>query len=373
MTRVLFAALLIVTACGKSPNPASPDAGSSDGGVDPPPYRCDFADCMDGFARTCDSDPQTLDCSAFGASCGAFTDSESGAPFNWCDCGSLEDFTGFCLGGRFGVACIDGLGGLADCGVGFVCADRPAGPLGIGCDCNNLADGICPALSCGGDPDCAQCTPDCAGKQCGDNGCGGECGQCELGDTCNASSQCESICVADCTGKQCGDDGCGGSCGQCDGTCGADGQCQGPCIPSCTGQTCGNDGCGGSCGTCSDGLECNLDGACDCPFFATVEYKFTLAPQAMFPASFSFMAVNTRHIALDGQEKIDGAFLGFGANDEQVFTSRVRGCRPHIRVKREYALSGKSCVLEETFTGRTDFTIPAPVLNADGSCTAPPM
>jgi hypothetical protein len=365
--------LVLLVACqGSSATP--PDAGPpADAEVDPPPYRCDFADCQDGFARTCDSEPQTLDCGSFGAACGAFTDTESGAPFNWCTCGSLEESEGFCLGGRYGVVCLDGLGGLSDCGAGFVCAARPNGPFGIGCDCNNLEDGICPSLSCGADPDCATCTPECNGRSCGDNGCGGECGTCDVGDSCNASGQCEAICQPDCAGKQCGDDGCGGSCGQCEGACGSDGQCEGPCVPSCTDKVCGSDGCGGSCGTCAGALECNLEGACDCSFFATVTYKFTLAPQSMFPPAFTLVALNVRHVEIDGGEQPDGAFLGFGANTSPMFTKRVFGCRPHIKVKREYALSGKSCVLEEVFTERTDFTVPAPIVNADGSCTAPPM
>jgi hypothetical protein len=371
MIRLWF--LVCLVACGgKSAD--RPDAGpSGDAGIEPPPYRCDFADCEDGFARTCDNDPQTLDCSSFGAQCGAFTDTESGVPFNWCSCGELEESEGFCAGGRYGVVCLGGLGGLSDCGAGFVCAERPAGPFGIGCDCNNQADGICPSQSCGADPDCATCTPDCAGRSCGDNGCGGECGTCEIGDSCNASGRCESVCVPDCAGKQCGDDGCGGTCGQCEGTCSAAGQCQGTCVPSCTGKTCGDDGCGGSCGTCASDLDCNLEGACDCPFFATLTYNFTLAAQGGFPASFNFVGVNVRHIAIDGTEEIDGEFLGFGPNNGVVFVKRVRGCRPKIKVKREYALSGETCVIEETFTGRVDFVVPAPIVNADGSCTAPPM
>ena len=365
--------IAVLAACGGSSS--SPDAGpiGGDAGPPPPPYRCDLADCESGIARTCDDDPQTLACDSFGATCGAFTDTESAEPFNWCSCGDLEEGEGFCLAGRYGVTCLDGLGGLADCGEGFRCAERPNGPFGIGCECNNLPDGICPSTSCASDPDCDTCTPSCAGRDCGDNGCGGECGTCDFGDSCTAAGQCEAICVPDCTGKQCGDDGCGGTCGTCEGTCTAGGQCQGTCVPSCTGKTCGDDGCGGSCGTCSGGLTCSNAGACGCDFFDTVAYTFTLAPQAQFPANFSFVAVNVKHVKLDGAfATSDGEFMGFSANAKQTFTYRQYGCRPRIIVKREYAISGKSCSYEEEITGRTDFVIPAPTVTTSG-CTAPPL
>lgn len=370
--------MFVVAACGgKSGGNPPPVDATADAAIEPPPHRCDFADCEAGFARTCGSDPQTLDCSQFGASCGAFTDTESGEPFRWCSCGNLAEGEGFCLGGRFGVTCLDGLGGLADCGVGFVCAERPNGPFGIGCDCNNASDGICPSISCGADPDCAQCTPSCSGRQCGDNGCGGECGQCDLGDECTPQGTCVKTCVPDCTNKQCGDDGCGGTCGSCDGTCSADGQCQGACVPSCTKsdgsmKVCGSDGCGGSCGSCASDLTCNLEGACDCDFFDKLEYKFTLAPQAGFPASFTFVAINVLHTGIDGETRRDGAFLGFRATDKQSFVFPVFGCRPNLEIKLEYALSGDSCTFEQTVTTKTDFVIQPPVLAADGSCTVPP-
>lgn len=375
---VLFLAL--VAACGGSsatPDASlSPDAPPRDGAVDPPPYRCDLAECEGGFARTCDQQPMTLDCASFGAACGAFTDTNSGEAFHWCSCGTVDEGDGFCLGGRYGVACFDGLGGLSDCGLGYTCVARPAGPFGIGCECNNLPDGICPGISCSADPDCATCTPACNGRQCGDNGCGGECGTCEFGESCTASGQCEAICVPDCTGKQCGDDGCGGTCGSCGAgeTCSSSGTCSGPCVPSCDGKTCGSDGCGGSCGSCSGGLECDASGACACNFFEHVEYTFALAPQSQFPASFSFVSVNVKHINIDGSDGTpDGAGMGFGGSLQPTFTYRSYGCRPKIRIKRDYALSGKSCTITETIEGRTSFVIPAPIVNASGNCTAPPL
>jgi hypothetical protein len=376
MPRFALLLTLSLAACGGG-SPSSPDAQHTDArsdAVDPPPHRCDFADCEGGFARTCNTDPQVLDCTAFGASCGAFTDAESGAPFNWCSCGELEEGEGFCSSGRYGVTCFDGLGGLADCGAGYACVERPAGPFGIGCECDNIPDGLCPGLDCSSDPDCDTCTPSCSGRSCGDNGCGGECGTCDFGDECNAQGRCETICVPDCDGKQCGDDGCGGSCGTCsDGACTSAGTCEGPCVASCTGATCGDDGCGGSCGSCSDGLSCTSARTCGCGFFETVKYNFTLAPQSSFPANFSFIGLNVRHINLDGSTGTpNGAFMGFRASDKQMFTLTASGCRPKIKIKVEYALSGIACMREEIIEGRTDFVLPAPIVSGS-SCTVPAL
>jgi hypothetical protein len=342
--------------------------------VDPPPYRCDLADCSGDFARTCDRNPQTLDCATIGATCGAFTDSNSGQAFNWCTCGNLTEGDGQCLDGRYGVTCAGGLGGLTDCGVGYECVARPQGPFGIGCECNNVADGICPGLACSADPDCAQCTPNCNGRTCGDNGCGGECGQCDFGSTCTAAGRCEALCVPDCNGKQCGDDGCGGQCGTCsDGMCNANGQCTTQCVPSCTDRTCGSDGCGGSCGTCSDGFECNTAHQCGCPFFSSIDYTITLAPANGFPPAFTAVAINVKHINTDGSEAAsNGAFLGFSTTTQQSFRYTVFGCKPKLRIKRDYAISGKSAHAEEVVT-RTNIVIPAPVANGNGTYTAPPL
>ena len=63
------------------------------------------------------------------------------------------------------------------------------------------------------DGKCADCTPNCAGKECGDDGCRGSCGECGGYDTCN-NGQCE--CTPKCGENSCGDDGCGGNCGECD-------------------------------------------------------------------------------------------------------------------------------------------------------------
>lgn len=375
----LFVLLVLAAACGgssSSPDSSVADASRADAAIDPPPYRCDLAECEGGFARTCNDDPMTLDCASFGAQCGAFTDTDSGQPFHWCSCGTVDEGDGFCLGGRYGVTCFGGLGGLADCGAGYTCVARPGGPLAIGCDCNNLPDGICPGFSCSSDPDCDTCTPSCSGKQCGDNGCGGECGTCDFGEECTSAGQCAAICVPDCAGKQCGDDGCGGTCGACASgeTCSPSGTCSGPCVPECSGKTCGGDGCGGTCGTCTGGLECSSEGACDCPFFASTTYSFAMAPQSQWPASFSFVGINVHHVNLDGTEAAgNGASMGFGANSVTTFSYAAYGCRSKIRIKRDYALSGKSCTITETIEGRTSFVIPPPTVLANGNCVAPPL
>jgi hypothetical protein len=182
--------------------------------------------------------------------------------------------------------------------------------------------------------------------------------------------------VPNCTGKQCGSDGCGGSCGTCNGTCTASGQCQGTCVPDCTGKTCGSDGCTGSCGTCSGGLECGSSGTCGCGFFDVVHYTFTLDPAATWPPAFSFIGLNVQHIDLDGTENpsnSNGAFLGFGANAMVMFSWTVEGCRPHVRVKRDYAVSGVACQTTDTVTDRKDFLLEPPIINSDGTCTAPPL
>lgn len=377
MSRWIFLLLVTVAAaCGGSS--AAPDAAIDAHVVSPvdPPYRCDLAECQGGFARTCNAEPTTLDCRAFGAQCGAFTDTTSGEPFHWCSCGTVAEGDGFCLGGRYGVTCFDGLGGLSDCGIGYACVERPNGPFGIGCECNNLPDGICPGISCSADPDCATCTPSCTGRQCGDNGCGGECGTCDFGQECTAAGKCVDICVPDCTGKQCGSDGCGGTCGACASgeTCSASGACTGPCVPHCDGKTCGSDGCGGSCGACGDGLACTTGGTCGCPYFESVSYSFTLAPMSQWPQSFSFVGLNVRHINLDGSDGTpNGASMGFGPNSVTSFTYNAPGCHPKLRVKRDYALSGKSCTITEVIDARTSFVIPPPVVMPNGNCTAPPL
>jgi hypothetical protein len=359
-----LALVLFVLGCGGRTGMPHPDAAPPGGIV----HRCDLADCQNGIARTCDAMPLSLDCNSFGASCSQFDD--QGTAFSWCNCGAVAEGQGRCFDGRNGVTCQQGLGVVAQCLPGTFCIESPQSQYGLGCQCDNAADGVCPDPVCTDDPDCMTCTPSCTGKACGDNGCGGLCGSCAFGESCD-SGTCTKICVPDCTGKQCGPDGCGGSCGTCDGTCSASGQCMGTCVPSCTGKVCGSDGCSGSCGSCGDGLECQVDGTCGCPFFATVTYTFTLDPNE--PANFSFVGLNIQHINLDGSETSNGRDGGILNLTSNKLTFQFYGCKPHIRVSREYALSGIDCQAEDTYTDRTDFTIPAPTVNDDGSCTAPPL
>ena len=369
-TRILFAFSVLVAGCGGggSDPDARPDAD------DPGPgYRCDLAECRGGFARTCDADPLTLSCTAYGASCADFQDVTTGDAFSWCDCGPIAEGQGLCLSGSDGVTCEAGLGLVAQCVPGTTCVESPGDPYGLACECDGVTDGVCPDAVCTNDPDCSQCTPDCTGKACGSNGCGGECGSCPFGQSCTAAGQCEAICVPDCTGKQCGPDGCGGSCGTCDGTCTSAGQCQGTCVPSCTGRVCGSDGCGGSCGSCESDLECGQNGQCGCGFFDVLEYTFRLDPNATWPSNFSFVALNVRHRNIDGtQELTDGEFLRLSPPESATWVYRVYGCRPNIEVKRDYALSGIGCQGTDTITDRTEIIIPVPNL-ADGDCTAPPL
>jgi hypothetical protein len=388
----VLAVASFLTACGGSSGSGNADAGPDaapgrdddaapigiDAGVDVP-ETCEFLGCEDGFGRTCESDPLVVDCTAFGATCGDFTDTESGAPFEWCDCGDLGELEGFCLGGRVGITCLEGLGGLADCGAGMECVPREGSPFGIGCDCNNVEDGVCPSLSCGGDPDCKDCTPDCEGKECGDNGCGGTCGTCAAGAACTPDGTCEEACVPDCAGKECGDDGCGGSCGTCEGECDESGQCEGTCVPSCEDAECGSDGCGGSCGTCSGGLECNGDGRCDCPFFGTIVYDFTLERGADWSGFFG-VVLTARHINLDGSEsQVDSESLCDrdacpGGERTTTWRKPYNGCEPRVRLKRTYhVLFAGSCETEEIVEGLTDITIPPATLDGRGGCTVTPL
>lgn len=146
------------------------------------------------------------------------------------------------------------------------------------------------------------------------------------------------------------------------------------CEPSCAGRECGDDGCGGACGTCDGGLTCSNEGTCGCGFFDQVTYTFALAPQETFPASFSFVTVNVRHVGVDGEEgEPGGDFMGFSGSSVTSFDHVAYGCRAHLRIRREYALSGRSCSLEQVIEGRTAFVIPAPIVDASGDCTAPPL
>ena len=114
--------------------------------------------------------------------------------------------SGECLTGQ---VCIDD----SDCGAGERCNATLSPPgchkaycsgAGQGCDPAH-GDALClPDLFCvetptAAAPFCADCKPECEGKQCGDDGCGGVCGACEEGLSCTEMSLCD--CLPDCDGK----------------------------------------------------------------------------------------------------------------------------------------------------------------------------
>ncbi len=339
---------------------------------------CFIARCEEGISATCDG-ALTLDCGTFGASCEAFSDAETGQTFSWCGCGSLANGAGRCLDQRDSVICEDGIALPAECAAGSVCDD--SGPT-VGCLCDNMADGICPAAECTEDPDCGACVPSCGSATCGDNGCGGSCGECSLGERCDRGS-CVSSCTPNCDGRSCGDNGCGGSCGTCGApaTCNAtSGQCESECVPFCAeGQTCGSDGCGGRCGSpCPDDRECRRCPSggtcavetytCRCDFFSRVTYTFDAS--GLDWTDINGVALNFQHINLDGtMGRRAGEFL---TQAEPMATFIVSGCEPNLQIKREYSVrGGRSCEIEERLT-RTSLTVPQPTFNDGGGCTAPP-
>lgn len=342
---------------------------------------CTVAACKEGVARTCGDGPALLvECAAYGGKCAGFKHPESGADFRWCDCGTLESAR--CLGGQEGLTCSGDFLSLIDCGPGRRCVEREGSALGIGCECNNVADGLCPGRDCKEDPDCDTCVPDCEGKDCGDNGCGGECDRCGLGSRCSASQRCEPICVPSCDGRKCGPDGCGDTCGECDGTCNAAGKCQGRCVPKCSsGQQCGSDRCGGTCGPgCPKDRECRSDKLrCDCPFFDRIGYSIALDAKGDF-SDISFVTVNVWHRELDGKEqpskgetfcKREGCSKNFGAGP---WEPQYYGCEPNLRISVDAAFVGGrvSCELDVVVKDRKTIVIPAPVKD-DESCKFPPL
>ena len=192
-TFLTFACLsaLALAACGDDDNTKQDAAVEDDAAV-----TCNILGCENNTGHTCESDPFTVDCTEFGATCGDFTDTESDDAFSFCTCGDLAEGEGKCFDGTpHGILCHQGLAGLTTCDPGMVCAVRENGPVAVGCDCDNADDGICPAATCTDDPDCADdCTPDCAGKVCGSDGCTGNCGECAEGTQCSADqSACEAM------------------------------------------------------------------------------------------------------------------------------------------------------------------------------------
>ena len=187
------------------------------------------------------------------------------------------------------------------------CGGTSCPPCATGSEC---ADGLdCLTGVCGGGSFCVP--PRCLPTSCGDgvwNGdesdvdCGGSCAGCDIGETCDTSSDCLStVCDEVCRITTCGDGvkdasetdvDCGGpDCRSCDDgqACGQDADCQsehcagGICQPAncdvnCESPPCGSCGshcvngvldgdetdvdCGGSCQPCRSGRECSIDGDC---------------------------------------------------------------------------------------------------------------
>jgi hypothetical protein len=370
--------LALLLACGDDRDrPPGLDAGASDAGTIDPRLDagdtrvCSVAECESGSALTCDRQ-LGLDCTSFGASCGSFVNVD-GDPFEWCDCGALAEGGGRCTGRRDAVLCEGGVGLPAECPEGLFCDATTDDPSGIGCFCDDVADGVCPDPGCTSDTDCTSCTPSCGGRACGDNGCGGSCGTCPIGQTCSSSGACVSSCTPSCAGRECGSDGCSGTCGSCSGSamCNAvTGRCEMECVPSCEGRVCGGNGCGGSCGSCPAGRECKIDGSgCECPFFDTLSYVFTATDIDW--TQTNVIALNVNHFAIDGTRgSTEGAILDMRT---PVATVRVYGCEPHIEVRRTYALrGGVTCMFTDTVRAES-IAIPAATASPEGGCTAPPL
>ena len=208
---------------------------------------------------------------------------------------------------------------------------------GVGCDCDNRVDGICPDPACVDDADCATCAVDCAGRVCGDNGRGGSCGDCSFGTECRDGACQPVACEGSCAGRACGDDGCGRSCGECGAglTCNtASGACETTCVPTCDERECGTDGCSSSpdaCGTCGAGRECAA-GRCQCDFFSTIAYTFDAA--AVDWTVFDFVSITLTHINIDGSAAPERDVT----LDRSSPRGRIQlyGCEPHARIVREY-------------------------------------
>ena len=270
------------------------------------------------------------------------------------------------------MVCDQGAIGLEfQCGVGANCAvEEVNGSVEYGCECDDVADGVCPDPVCTDDPDCNVCTPNCAGKTCGDNGCGSQCGTCELGESCVAG-QCQG-CQPDCGGKSCGPNGCGGTCGSCgnDESCNISGQCITDCVPSCgPNQACGNNGCGGSCGSCGSGETCN-GGQCekDC-FFETQTYTFDAS---------GLDWTRTNFVSLRVRQKVGSEWSSWKediliSTTTSLSLSFSGACDPEAEVMRRYSLAGAvQCDGGPDLVTTNNITIPAPTVDGN-MCTAPPL
>lgn len=119
---------------------------------------------------------------------------------------------------------------------------------------------------------------------------------------------------------------------------------------------------------------------CECPFFSTVEYTFTLDPTADWSNVFG-VVLNVQHIDLAGDlGQTDSGFFCDrdtcpGGVRKTSWKKTVRGCEPNLRIRRQNDFVGgsPSCTSDETIAGSTQFTIPLPVDNGDFTCTAPAL
>jgi hypothetical protein len=360
--------------------------------------QCAFSVCQQGLASTCDHS-YSVDCSVVGGTCQSFTSGST--TYAWCNCGTLAEGQGQCIGsGQSGaIVCSGGQALSSDCGQGFVCVSSPTQMYGLGCNCDNKADGVCPDTSCTSDPDCAMCTPNCSGRTCGDNGCGGSCGRCSLTETCTTAGTCQA-CVPQCSGRACGPDGCGATCGTCPS--GAvcrttTGTCAAACTADCTGRICGSDGCGGSCGSCGANQWCKSDGTgCQCNPLARV--SFTVATSIAWPpvangsnwiqGALVSVKVQLTPLDLDGTPvpQLGGTpTLTFEASTPMTQMQSAFGCSTQVKVQRTYQYlnpphTDPACSYTDTVDGSSTINIPAPTPLTitspppfDGLCTAPAL
>ncbi|MBW2736473.1 MAG: hypothetical protein JRH20_29145, partial [Deltaproteobacteria bacterium] len=98
---------------------------------------CQMTTCEDGVASVCETG-QTLECVNFGAQCESFS-AEGGGEFPWCNCGTVPDGQGKCLGPRTGVVCQGGYGRMGGCPEGSTCKEDLSAPLGITCECDDAS------------------------------------------------------------------------------------------------------------------------------------------------------------------------------------------------------------------------------------------
>ncbi len=303
--------------------------------------ECSYECGADGEVHYCDeagNDASYACPEPLGSSC------VSGQDFLGCSCGNITALGSCYSDGSLNVdlvRCESGFAQFFYCSDGSFCDDSDGQAQ---CYCDDASDGICPDAACVDDPDCAQCTPNCAGSVCGDNGCGGSCGSCQPSQSCQSGS-CQSSCTPDCGGKTCGSDGCGGSCGP-------------PCSLSCP--------------TC-EGLEtCNTStGTCECDFFT--RFKYTFDASMVNWSGINSIGIRIDHIDSVGEVHTTNIFL----NNQTASASQTyaRSCFPDATIRRNYSLSGGvGCVFTDDVSfGDGHITIPTIDTNDNGDCVYQPL